>query len=138
MSMKTVAKKLALRLVPETVLHLVKKIHYARVIRSISPNDEPDLKVIQRLVAPGHHVADLGANIGIYTKYLSELVGASGRVHSVEPIPLTFDILRSNVRKLGLRNVELKNCAISDTDGYVTMEVPRFDWVARIFTGHVL
>jgi FkbM family methyltransferase len=142
MNMKTVAKSLALRLIPETALHFIKKIHYARVLRSISETDEPDLRVLKHFVSPGHHVADLGANIGIYTKCLSELVGTSGRVHSVEPIPLTFDILRSNVRKFRLRNVELKNCAISDSDGNVTMEVPRFDgggenfYGARIVSGH--
>ncbi len=108
-------------------MQFVKKIYYARHLRSISQNDEPDLKVIQYLVAPGHNVADLGAHVGVYTKYLSELVGISGRVYSVEPIPLTFDILRSNVRKFGLKNVELRNCAISDSDGYATMEVPRYD-----------
>ena len=142
MGIESIPKRLVLRLLPESVLRLLKKIHYAQVLRSISQDDEPDLKVIQHLVGPGHHVADLGANIGVYTKCLSELVGTFGRVYSVEPIPFTFDVLRSNVRKFGLRNVELKNCAISDSDGYVTMEVPRFDWggenfyEARIVSGH--
>ena len=126
-------KRLAIRMLPERVLHVVKKIHYARVLQSISEKDEPDFKVIEHLMRPGCHAADLGANIGVYTKCLSRLVGVSGRVYSVEPIPLTFDILRSNVRKLGLKNVELMNCAISDFGGYVTMEIPRFDWGGENF-----
>ena len=128
MSPKTILKGIVLRLVPQGILHLIKKIHYARVLRSMSEEDEPDLKVIRHLVAPGHHAADLGANIGVYTKYLADLVGISGRVYSVEPVALTFDILRSNAHKLGLKNVELHNFAISDTNGYVTMEVPRYGW----------
>ena len=121
------SKKLALKLLPDKILHFVKKIHYARVLRSISEKEEPDLNVLKYLVGPGECVADVGANIGVYTKYLSEIVGPSGRVFGVEPIPLTFDILRSNVRKLGSENIELRNCAISDTDGFVTMEVPKYD-----------
>jgi FkbM family methyltransferase len=120
-------KKLALKLLPDKVLHFVKKIHYARVLHSISEKEEPDLQVLKYLVGAGECVADLGANIGVYTKYLSEIVGPSGQVFSVEPIPLTFDILRSNVRKLGSKNIELRNCAISDTNGLVTMEVPKYD-----------
>jgi FkbM family methyltransferase len=38
-----------------------------------------------------------------------------------------LDILLSNVRKLGLKNVETINCAISDSDGSVTMEVPLYE-----------
>jgi FkbM family methyltransferase len=125
--MGNISKKLAFKMLPDKVLHFVKKIHYARVLHSISEKEEPDLKVLKYLVGPGECVADVGANIGVYTKYLSEIVGASGRVFSVEPIPLTFDILRSNVRKLGSKNIELRNCAISDTVGQVIMEVPKYD-----------
>ena len=139
MDTRSLVKRLALRMLPERVLHFVKKVHYAQVLRALSEEDEPDLKVIRHLVAIGHHVADVGANIGVYTKHLSELVGVAGRVYSVEPTPLTFDILSSNVRKLGLKNVELKNCAISDVDGYVTMEVPQYEWGGENFyTAHVV
>jgi FkbM family methyltransferase len=139
MDAKNIAKRIALRAFPERVLHFIKKVHYARVVRKLSENEEPDLKVVRHLVRMGNQVADLGANIGIYTKHLSELVGVAGRVYSVEPTSLTFDILRSNVRKLGLKNVELKNCAISDVDGYVTMEVPQYESGGENFyTAHVI
>src|SRR5262249_2235477 len=135
MRIKTFLKGLVLRLTPESILQLMKKIHYARSLRSISERDEPDLKVIRHLLTPGHHAADLGANVGVYTKCLSELVGASGRVYSVEPIPLTFEILRFNVRRWGLKNVELFNCAISDINGHVTMEVPLYESGGENFYG---
>jgi FkbM family methyltransferase len=127
MNFTGIPKKLALRLLPNGVLHFAKIIHYARVLRRVSENDEPDLRVLKFLVEPGQCVADIGANIGVYTKYLSEYTGASGRVISIEPIPPTFDILRSNIQKLGLKNVELKNCAVSDVDGEVKMQVPKYD-----------
>ena len=59
----------------------------------------------------------------------------SGRVYSVEPIPLSFEILRSNVQRWGLKNVELINCAISDINGHVTMEVPLYESGGENFYG---
>lgn len=127
MSIETILKRLILSMLPEKILQTIKKIHYARTLRFISESDEPDLKVIKYLVNPGDHVVDIGSNIGGYTKYLSELVGIHGRVYSIEPVLLTFEILCSNLKKLGLKNVELFNCAISDANGSITMEVPLYE-----------
>ena len=139
--MKKLIKKLAFTLLPDRLLHVVRKVHYARKLRSISENDEDDIKVVKHLVKPGSCAVDIGANFGVYTKFLSELVGPAGRVYSIEPMPPTFDILRSCVGKLGLKNVEAVNAAISDSDGTMTMEVPRHQaggedfYGARIITG---
>jgi len=85
---------------------------------------EPELRVVRDLVKPGNSVIDIGANVGIYTKTLSELVGPDGRVYSIEPFPPTFEILCYNITKLHLNNVELINVAISDSEGIVTMALP--------------
>jgi len=69
---------------------------------------------------------DLGANFGMYTKVLSDLVGPTGTVISVEPVPETFDVLSRNIRSLGMRNVSCVNVAISDSDGDVVMELPNY------------
>ena len=89
-------KTVALNFLPDSLLTILKKIHYARIVRQISESDEPDLIVLRHLIEKGQCTADLGANIGVYSKYLSEYVGPSGRVISVEPVPLTYDILCSN------------------------------------------
>ncbi|OGW97297.1 MAG: hypothetical protein A2Z81_08655 [Omnitrophica WOR_2 bacterium GWA2_45_18] len=67
---------------------------------------------------------DIGANIGVYTKFLSDMVGEQGRVTSFEPVPTTFDILSSNIQRLNLKNVRLFNVAVSDQNKMVKMEVP--------------
>ena len=139
--MKKLIKKLMFTLLPDRLLHALRKIHYARKLRSITENDEDDIKVVKHMVKPGACVLDIGANFGVYTKFLSEMVGPAGRVYSIEPMPPTFDILRTCVGKLGLKNVEAVNAAISDADGTVTMEVPRSAsggedfYGARIVTG---
>jgi FkbM family methyltransferase len=133
MVIATTPKELVLSLLPDPLLQIIKKVHYAKVLRSISDRDEPDFKVLRYLVTPTQSVADVGANIGIYTKFLSDLVSESGHVYSVEPVPSTFALLLSNVKKLGLRNVELKNCAISSSDGSVTMQVPKYKFGGENF-----
>lgn len=124
LSIKTVLKRLVLSTLPEKILQIVKKVYYLRRLRFVSESDEVEFKVIKYLINPGDCVVDIGSNIGVYTKYLSELVDTHGHVYSIEPIPLIFEILCSNSRKLGLKNVELFNCAISDSNATVTMEVP--------------
>jgi FkbM family methyltransferase len=126
-------KKLALKVLPEFCLTPLRKIHYARVLARVSDDFESEFKVVKAIIRPGETAIDLGAHVGIYSKYLSGLVGAQGKVFSVEPFPLTFDILRSNVSKLGLTNVTLLNCAVSNVTGKLTMEVPRFTQLGESF-----
>jgi FkbM family methyltransferase len=119
-------KRFALRFLPERLLQNLKKIHYARRLRQTDPVADPDLLVLRHLVAPGHRVIDVGANVGLYTKFMAGLVGPWGKVYSIEPVPQTYEILSSNVEKLGLINVEAFNVAASSEDGFVQMQVPHY------------
>lgn len=123
---KRFTKKQLLAHLPDWALTPLKKRHYLGVLKTISTDYDPDFMVLKHLVSAGDFVIDLGAHVGACTKFLSDLVGSEGRVYSVEPFPSNFDILRANVRKLGLSNVELINCAVSDMTGRLTMEVPTF------------
>jgi FkbM family methyltransferase len=94
------------------------------MVGSWSLEKEPDLKIVQYLVKPGDYVIDIGANIGVYSKVLSELVGQDGCVYSIEPFPSTFEILCYNFKKLRLENIKPINVAISDSEAVVTMVLP--------------
>ncbi|UFN50172.1 FkbM family methyltransferase [Roseomonas sp. OT10] len=50
-----------------------------------------------RFVRGGMTVVDVGANLGYFTLLLSELVGAQGRVHAVEPNPRLAGLLRQSL-----------------------------------------
>ena len=52
--------------------------------------------VLGKLVKPGMTAIDVGANLGLYTLLLAQLVGAQGRVISFEPDPDLFSLLREN------------------------------------------
>jgi len=125
-SMQAVARRIVSTLLPDALQQVIRKAYYARLLKTLPADHEPEFTVVRCLVGPGDHVIDIGANIGVYTRYLSGLVGREGRVYSVEPVPPTFDILCSNIKRLGLSNVSPLNYAISDADGEVTMEVPLY------------
>ena len=120
-------KGMALVHLPAPILARVKRWHYARSLRAFRDADEPDIAFVRSRVGPGMTVLDLGANIGVYTRVLSEQVGPGGNVISVEPMPETFGILASNIRALGLKNVRAVHAAISDHIGIVHMTVPSYE-----------
>jgi FkbM family methyltransferase len=66
---------------------------------------------------PGDVVFDVGAGIGAETLLFSRLVGASGRVVSVEAHPRTYARLVELCRANGLANVTALQVAVSDSDG---------------------
>lgn len=113
-----------LKMLPGAVQQSVRKIHYLKVLKYFRKT--PELIFLNSLVKQGDTAVDIGANVGVYTKCLSELVGLEGHVFSIEPIPSTFDILSFNKQKLKLDNVKLFNCAASDSNGEVGMFVPAY------------
>lgn len=68
-------------------------------------------------VKEGMTVIDGGAYIGWYSALTSELVGKTGSVHSFEPTPSTFLILKENL--MGKNNIFLNNTALSNRSGSV-------------------
>ena len=113
-------------LLPATLQAAITKRYYLRIVRNVSESCEAFFPVIRHIVAQGDHVADIGANIGTYTKFLSDRVGPSGKVYSVEPVPETCGVLRYCVKMLDLRNADVSQCAMSDRDGSATMEIPTY------------
>src|SRR6266496_1020545 len=74
--------------------------------------DRAERRVLRKVLSPGAVVVDAGANIGIYSEFLSRCVGLNGVVHSFEPSPDNFKQLRSATRKLA--NVRLSQAAVGE------------------------
>jgi FkbM family methyltransferase len=49
------------------------------------------------LVSSGNQCIDVGANFGMHTLYLANLVGDSGKVWAFEPLPKNLELLRRNI-----------------------------------------
>lgn len=82
-------------------------------------SDEPEYSKLGEWVSEGDCVIDIGANVGIFTAALSQLVGPDGHVFAFEPIPETFRLLTFSSRLYAHQNVTLFNAADSDTSGLV-------------------
>jgi len=123
----TVIKNFLFKFIPDRILFIIKKWHYLRKLKKMREEDEEDLEMLKNFLHEGDHVLDIGANIGIYTRFLSLFVGASGKVYSFEPVHETYHFLENNIKKLNLQNVTPLNIALSDYSGKVLMEVPRYD-----------
>jgi len=74
-----------------------------------------------RLLRPGMTVVDGGANVGQYTLLAAFGVGATGSVHSFEPVPHTFERLTAHVRANGLTNVHANRVALWNESTELTL-----------------
>ena len=108
---------------PGPFLQHVRLAHYGRKLASAAP--EAEMQVLQYLTPIGGCAIDLGANFGLYSRFLAEAVGRVGVVHAVEPVPPMYDVLRSNVRRLGLVQVRTHPVAVSDVTRTINMVIPR-------------
>jgi FkbM family methyltransferase len=62
--------------------------------------DKKELGLFRELIKPGDTILDIGANIGLYTKYFSELAGPKGTVHSFEPDTTNFNYFKRVTKNL--------------------------------------
>ena len=77
--------------------------------------DRAERQVLRRILLAGAVVVDAGANIGIYSEFLSRCVGPTGIVHSFEPSPDNFKRLCAATGKLP--NVRLSQAAVGEHSG---------------------
>ena len=77
--------------------------------------DRAERRLLARNLGDGFVVVDAGANIGVYSAFLSKCVGSTGVVHSFEPDPNNFVRLRSGLSHAP--NVRLNQLAVSDKTG---------------------
>jgi len=79
--------------------------------------DDPDVPVLRSLLRPGDRFIDVGANIGLYTLTASEIVGAQGAVHAIEPLEQILGILRANLVLNQVTNVRVHALALAAEEG---------------------
>ena len=76
-------------------------------------------RMVLENVKPGMTFLDVGAHIGYFTLLGSWLVGSGGQVHSFEPTPSTFEVLRLNTGQI--HNVFLNQFAVGFGAGTATL-----------------
>jgi FkbM family methyltransferase len=77
--------------------------------------DRAERELLRKTLFQGAVAVDAGANIGIYSQFLSRCVGPTGSVHSFEPAPDNFKRLSAATR--GLSNVRLTQAVVGERSG---------------------
>jgi FkbM family methyltransferase len=77
--------------------------------------DRAERQLLKNILSNGSVVVDAGANIGIYSEFLSHCVGPIGMVHSFEPSPENFRRLQDATRNLS--NVRVCQSAVGERSG---------------------
>ena len=72
-------------------------------------------RTLRRLLKPGHHFVDVGANIGYFTMLAARWVGPSGRVDALEPDPVNRQRLRDNLCANKLEDRVNLHCVAAST-----------------------
>lgn len=78
---------------------------------------EKEIDFLYRIIAPGMTAIDIGANIGVYSLALAQLVGPQGGVIAYEPGTENRRHLARSLQLNQLHNVAVSASALSDTEG---------------------
>lgn len=84
-------------------------------------SDRQERRLFATLIKPGMVVVDVGANIGIYTRFFCDLVGPSGQVHAFEPAPDNYSKLNANIA--GRPNAIVNHAAVGAEVGTIKLFV---------------
>lgn len=125
--------RLALRCIPDWHVHVsVPQIGKLRVrlrrnrslwLRPPLTLEGYPLAVMKTFVRPGDVVWDVGANVGLYARWLVQVLDAS-KVCSFEPMSENLPELRYNINLGGINNrVQVVPWALSNVDGNVEFQV---------------
>jgi FkbM family methyltransferase len=86
-------------------------------------------KLLKEALKPGMNAIDVGGNIGYYAMMEARLVGPTGKVVAIEPMPDNSEQLCFNVAKNGYDNIDIHKMAIGDHDGTAVMYITaRSNW----------
>ena len=118
------ARRWALWLPSSWIQHL-RRLYYAwEIRRGVFGTDDVAYRILPLLLQPGDFVVDVGANVGRYTLHMAELVGSTGHVLAIEPLPATAEVLLANLVYAGCHHVTVVQAAASDCVGVARLRVP--------------
>jgi FkbM family methyltransferase len=77
--------------------------------------ERAERRLLKKVLFPGAVVVDVGANIGIYSRFFSHCVGPAGAVHSFEPESQNFQRLQAATSRLS--NIRVSEFAVGERSG---------------------
>lgn len=108
-----------------TLIYNKNDVRTGRSIELYGEYGERAIIVFDQILAPGHIIIDVGANIGTQTLFFAKKVGPEGAVFAFEPQRLVFQTLCGNMAINSITNVHCWNAAVGASQGEIY--VPRVD-----------
>lgn len=100
--------------------HVQQKIYFMGAYEPVETH------IYKQLIQQDSVVFDLGANVGYYSLIAGNLLDAKGRVHSFEPIPHNFSMLKTNVESNSFApRIKLNNSALWDENTTLDFQLPK-------------
>jgi len=130
--MKFIRKILVKILGLKGYLKFVSSIYIRIISMGLMKKKYAELFFLKKIIKPGNHVLDIGANLAYYSFFSARSAGKTGRIIGVEPIPIFADVWQKNMRKLKGYKFQLINCALgTEPKEKVKMSIPIVDGVVR-------
>lgn len=82
--------------------------------------EKVQMQLFAAVIKEGDTVFELGAHIGYISLYFSQLAGPQGKLYVFEPGANNLKYTRFNLNKSKIKNIELVEKAVSDTNGTAT------------------
>jgi len=98
--------------------------HVGRSAFFVGDLDRKITWICKRIVRDGDTVLDIGANIGMVTVLLSDLVGKNGHVHSFEPNPSLCNVIKQAIIRNKMTNVNLHSIALGSKKDTLELIIP--------------
>lgn len=78
--------------------------------------EERGTEIMYEILKTGQVIVDIGANIGYYVLMESKIVGPTGKIYAIEPVPDNVTMLRKNIELNGYDNIEVFCHAMGSSD----------------------
>ena len=100
-------------------------------------NELPVQAALTRFLRPGDVFYDIGSNIGFFSLIAARLVGPSGKVIAIEPVPRNAAVIRRNMQRNGFDQVQVLEMALGAEPGIAALHVTRHPGGATLSTTEV-
>lgn len=84
---------------------------------------EDEVDFVRTYLRPGDRAIDVGANFGVYTTAMADVVGADGKIFAFEPASDTAAFLRATAHLAHSNQVEVVQAAVSDQAGHALLRL---------------
>lgn len=110
---------------------------YDYVGRSIKYFGDLDKKVtwvVRKVLKPGDHALDIGANLGLVSFKMLESVGPTGKVTAIEPQSRMVKYIEQSVFLNRIENLQIHRLGLAEKPGILRLSIPEYNAGAASFS----